>query len=236
MKLIDIFFKNKSISGISKKTKLPDIIKVKNDLMINKELVDDLYENQILKNEDLRKNKIKIKNYDFFYEYEKRQTFNKTTLKVFSKLFFKIFSQRNKYSTKRLQDKYFMNPNFGEIENPKNSYIMNFHFYIYILIISFSIGYLWAKFRYDIYLRKLCYNQYPKVIINFEKFDSYLRYIDNILNYYYPKNFTEEEYKYLLHKYIFDFKERSKLNREIKKYEFIDDDVIKMDNILNKIK
>lgn len=235
-----LFDKLKSSIGLKRNSNinLPEIIKTRNELKVREsDIIDPI--DKILKKEDPLKLRISIEKYDYLNEYYNNLTIKDKTINSFNRFLLFIGFKSQKYhnmNLERIKDPYFMTPAYGQTADPSNSYLLNNYFYMITIGICSILGYCWARLRYDIYFRRMAYSHFPLLMIYFEKFDSYFKKADETLDYYFPKDMNENEFQYLLYKYIVDYKEKRKVLKRISKYDYINKDIIELDKLLNQIK
>ena len=229
---------NGSDAKMNKPENLPELIKSRNDFIVKaKDLIDPI--DKILEKEDPLKLRINLTKPDYIQEYYKSLTmYDALCNKIKRLLLFLRLKNRREYFTsiERRIDDMNMKPNFSYIMDPRRSYLKNYQMYFISAVIFFILGYLWARLRYDVYFRRIGYTLYPTFMIRFEQVDLNIKKVEDKIEYYFPRNMTESEYEYLFYKYIQEYKEEKKLNRKIKKYAYIDEDVFNLDKILGNIR
>lgn len=213
---------------------LPDLIRKinKNELAKYKPIDFDILEQ---KKKDPLYMRINLEEYklDYINEYNKELSFlNKIILKIKKHTIFKIPKYR--YSKEIYRPAVNLRqPHFNII--PDNYKFSKESTYILVIILFFILGYFWARLKYDIYLRKYAYNYAFSSMMFFEFLDYKANNILDIINYYLPLNFSEQEAEYLIYKKIKTFFLKRKLNKKVEEVIKTDPDYIEINEILNKI-
>ena len=112
------------------------------------------------------------------------------------------------------------------------------NFSIYLIIIGFTylLGYFYARFKYDIYIRRNMYVDYTSFILAFEAFDYYVTRVLKCIDYYFPLEMTESEYEFVLYKKINSYLQKRKLNKDVDMIIHTDKDVLELDKVMKHIK
>jgi hypothetical protein len=209
---------------------LPDLIRKinKNELMHYERV-----ENDKEKEEDPLYIRINIDKLDYITEYNNELTVRK-----------RIYL-RYKYFLARMFDKYRYEKSIKrdniEIRQPlyerfEDQGFSRLAFLAYVIFMGYVIGYFYAKFRYDVYIRRYMYIRYTSFILAFEAFDYKVNKFLKVLDYYFPLEMSDTEYEFIVYKKIKSYLQKRKLKKQLDLVMNTDKEVFELDNLMKKIK
>jgi hypothetical protein len=114
--------------------------------------------------------------------------------------------------------------------------ISNLSLFLLIATSAYFIGYIYARFRYDVYLRRMMYVQFTSFMLLFEMIDHYVTSVQDTIEYYFPREFSQIEYEFVVYKWVRGYLRRRKLDKEINLIVNTDPDIIEIDNLIKKIR
>jgi hypothetical protein len=126
-------------------------------------------------------------------------------------------------------------PHYGWYDNEKFT-ITNFGLFLMIAIGAYFVGYVYARFRYDVYFRRIMYIKYTSFMLAFELLDYHVSYVLDSIEYYFPRDFSQLEYEFIVYKKIKNYLRRRKLNKDIDLIVNTDPEIIEIDNLVKKIR
>lgn len=195
------------------------------------------------KKDDPLRFRIKIRNYDYISEYYSNLTIiDKIKINLNNVLSCLKFNT-NKFNKhffylEREQNLYYRNDkiaHFGDLLDSKYSVVNNFNFYLCMIFLSYAIGYIWAKLRYDVLFRRLHFTLFPLLMINFHKVDDCFVDLQEALDRYLPRDMTHNELQFILYNKYYNYKNKKKLNKNINKFSEISKNDFDIDRLLKKI-
>jgi hypothetical protein len=251
---INIFSRFFKLDSSAKTVKnLPELIKRINKNEIAK------YQNPLIDPfEHLKKDPLYMRfektEYDFIEEIRKEMTMKKKFYLKIKYFIGKYLNIKNKYFN--FQNRYkkvimrhnieLRRPHFGfPNENYKNSesrfanisysFFSVFSIFLSCLYLSFILGYIYSKFKYDINTRKFMYVYYTSFILFFEWVDFNAMNFLEYMNYYFPKYISDKEAEYIAYRKMQIFFRKKKINKKVNEIMETDPDLLEIDELLKKI-
>jgi hypothetical protein len=210
---------------------LPDLIRKlnKNELM-NYERIDAEKE----KENDPLYLRVNIEKIDYISEYNNELTFRKQIYLKYKYYLSKI-SNKHRFdkSIHRLdpetREPLYERWNYEDMGFGKSSLI------ILAILLGYGVGYLYARFRYDVYYRRIMYIYYTTYMLMFEALDYHVTQFNNLLNYYFPIDMTDTEYEFIVYKKIKTYLQKRKMEKKIDLVMNTDKEIFELDKVMKKI-
>jgi len=111
-------------------------------------------------------------------------------------------------------------------------------FTVKILLIIFyfySIGYLWAKLKYDIQMRRYMYCYLFSYMMIFEYIDYKVGLVLDRINEYMPKEMSDKEFEFILYEKICDYFGKRRLQNKVDQIINTDEEVFELDQLMKRI-
>jgi hypothetical protein len=176
-------------------------------------------------------NRINVEEPDYIIEYNKELSFLQ-----------KYFTNKNK----RILAKYFHSLRYQkEIKRP-NAHLRQMYFglivrqnvhvvMLLIVFISYCLGYFWSRMKYDIYTRRYLYVNFFNIIMLHEFLDYHLNNLIESFENYFPREFSEKDYEYILYKKLTNYVIKRRIKKKIEVVLGEDPQVFEIDEMLKKI-
>lgn len=146
----------------------------------------------------------------------------------------KLVSEKRFWSLKRINSKFYSTPNYADHFN-KHFFFSKRTTLLMLVLLSYTIGYIFSRSTNDVYFRRYGYSFFPTIMTYVDNVDYKLTQLDSFLEYYFPREFTEREYEYLIYNKLMYWNTRRKFDSKLKKIDFIDKDILEIDLILQKM-
>jgi hypothetical protein len=213
---------------------LPSIISKKQELKIY-EKID---KQEILKKQEdplvVRiKKKSELNNNNYIEEYFNNMSLIKK-FSIKSKNFLvknKFISEKRLWSLKRTNSVFYQTPNFADHINKHYFFSKRITVFM-IVLLSYTTGYLYSRCTHDVYFRRYGYSFFPTIMTYVDNIDYKLIKFDESLESYFPRDFSEKEYEYLIYNKIMYYYTRRRFDSKLKKIQFIDKDILEIDSML----
>lgn len=210
---------------------LPSLIKNRNEIS---QYLKDIEEKNITESDPLFL-RINIKKYGIDDYLSERESLFKRLILYFKYSKAKFFN-KNQYRYEKQLERVNCNSRqmfFNVL--PKN-YRITFTFALFsALVLTYIIGYFYARLKYDTYARRYMYVHFTSYMLLFEYIDYKVFEFLNKVNQIVPKEFSNKEAEFLFLKGVSDYFERKRINRKINKLIETDVDLLELDEILKKI-
>jgi hypothetical protein len=126
-------------------------------------------------------------------------------------------------------------PYYGYFDDKFNK-ISNLTLFLFLSGLAYVIGYTYARFRNDVYVRRFMYVKYTSVMLVFEFVDYHVSKILDTIEYYFPRDFSQLEYEFVVYKKIRNYFRKKRLGKDVDLIINTDPDVVEIDNIMRKIR
>ena len=117
-----------------------------------------------------------------------------------------------------------------------NKKFLTTQLFVMCVLFFYCIGYGWARFRYDTYWRKYMYTHFTSTIIAFEVLDNYISELLNKFDKVLPKEISDQEMSYIVHKKIYEYANKRKYSKQIDFVLKTDPDLLEIDNLIKRIR
>lgn len=211
---------------------LPDLVRKisKNELMDYKKI-----EVKERSKRDPLYMKIDPHQFDYIYEYNKELSFWKKYVKnptkfLLAKYFKSLKNEKEIYRPNiELRESYFNNykPEKFKISFEKALALISFF--------SFLIGYLWSRFKYDIYTRRWMYTYVFSYMMAFEFLDYQANLFLDKINSIAPIEMSDKELEFIMYKKLREYFIRRKIEKEVKGIIATEPEVYEIDELMKKI-
>jgi len=179
--------------------------------------------------------RVKQEDIDYIYEYNKQLTISRKYIIIPAKILLAKFFQSLKYEKEiyrpnvELREPHF----YAQVpEKFKISFEMAFAL---ISFFAFIIGYMWSRFKYDIYTRRWMYTYVFSYMMAFEFLDYQANLFLDRINNIVPVEMSNKELEFILYKKLRTYLIKRKLEKEVKGILESEPELYEIDNLVKKI-
>lgn len=214
---------------------LPDVIVKQNEIKPYEKITTEL--DELVKQEDPLLLRINKKPINYFAEYYSDKTLSQSIkIKLVDYLIEKNYiNQKRFWSLKTTPYVYTKTPNYSY-------YFSKYHFFskkiigLAFLFNCYVIGYTLSRIKYDAVFRRFGYSKFPTFMNDLQNFNILLENIDDYIEDYFPRDMDETELHYIWYKKYIDMKMKRNIENNLKKVDFLDKDIVEIDNMLKNMR
>ena len=221
-------FINKTESNIN----LPAFIKEKNQI-IPKNKIDNYIEEQLKKLDDPLLTRINPQELNYINEYQK--TLNKNRRLAHFLIKIGVYTEKDYWSLKSLPETYYLEPNYGSYFHEKH-YFSRKIIFLFTILTFYFVGYVYNRLRYDFYFRKFAFAFFPTFVVKVSYLDEGLVSLEKFVDKYMPKELSDKELKFITYKLLNDWRIQKKFQRNLKKIDLNDREMLELDLLLKKMR
>ena len=209
---------------------IPAILKEKSNQLstklINNNMVNNNYNDPLL----IRINQRRIQYMEYYY---KRSFYEILIIRLNNVLCYLKITKPKLLLYRKLQNDQ-MIPHYSQIGNKKHFFTKG-NVAFMLIVLFYLAGYIYCRCLHDNYIKRHLYSKYHNFNNLVLSFNKILEKIDSKIEEYFPREYTSDKYRFLIHKYYNDWKTKREIKYKMKKLSYLNQDIMEFDSLIKKL-